>query len=312
MLNVFDQLLQNGDFVDVTLACEGVSIKAHKMVLSACSPYFQNLFKDNPCQHPIVILKDMRYTELRSIVDFMYKGEINVSQDQLTTLLKTAETLKVKGLAEVSSGSVPNSQGEALGVSPEDPSTIPQQSIESPLQQVQPPPQQQQQQQQQLQQQQSLPQDGRTSPPSKRKRHRPARRPSNGEEQIANEVPRDVDSVPLPKSEPIDLLAEPPVELLMSADGHYKMESSVLEHDRSRESVDRESGLSSGSVGMMSGGSPQPSTSRTPSSTQVCRAANLSQERPGHSNDEGTPRPPSDDDSAAAALWTRDVVHKRG
>ncbi|XP_077516190.1 uncharacterized protein LOC144126116 isoform X5 [Amblyomma americanum] len=101
MLAVFEQLLSNEALVDVTLACEGLSLKAHRMVLSACSPFFQALFVENPCKHPIVILKDMRYMDLKAIVEFMYRGEVNVSQDQLTALLKTAETLKVKGLAEV-------------------------------------------------------------------------------------------------------------------------------------------------------------------------------------------------------------------
>jgi len=87
--------------VDVTLACEGASIKAHKMVLAACSPYFQNLFLSNPCKHPIVILKDVKFADLKSIIDFIYRGEVNVPQDQLNALLKTAETLKIKGLAEV-------------------------------------------------------------------------------------------------------------------------------------------------------------------------------------------------------------------
>ncbi|GIY09146.1 protein bric-a-brac 2 [Caerostris darwini] len=101
MLQVFDNLLSTEALVDVTLACEGFSLKAHKMVLSACSPFFQSLFLDNPCKHPIVIMKDMRYTDLKAIIDFMYRGEVNVSHDQLSALLKTAETLKVKGLAEV-------------------------------------------------------------------------------------------------------------------------------------------------------------------------------------------------------------------
>uniref|UniRef100_T1JEJ6 BTB domain-containing protein n=1 Tax=Strigamia maritima TaxID=126957 RepID=T1JEJ6_STRMM len=103
MLSVFDQLLQSEALVDVTLACEGLSFRAHKVVLSACSPYFQSLFMENPCKHPIVILKDIKYSDLRALVDFMYKGEVNVTQEQLSALLKTAETLKVKGLAEMTS-----------------------------------------------------------------------------------------------------------------------------------------------------------------------------------------------------------------
>ncbi|XP_063238106.1 protein bric-a-brac 1-like isoform X2 [Bacillus rossius redtenbacheri] len=101
LTNVFDQLLQSESFVDVTLACDGHSVKAHKMVLSACSPYFQALFFDNPCQHPIVILKDIKWPELKAVVEFMYKGEINVSQEQIGPLLKVAESLKIRGLADV-------------------------------------------------------------------------------------------------------------------------------------------------------------------------------------------------------------------
>lgn len=41
LLSVFDQLLHDEAFVDVTLAVEGQFLRAHKMVLSACSPYFQ-------------------------------------------------------------------------------------------------------------------------------------------------------------------------------------------------------------------------------------------------------------------------------
>jgi BTB/POZ domain len=103
---VFDQLLQTESFCDVTLACDKASIKAHKMVLSACSPYFQALFFDNPCQHPIIIMKDVKWHELKAIVEFMYKGEINVGQDQIGGLLKLAEMLKIRGLADV------NGEGE--------------------------------------------------------------------------------------------------------------------------------------------------------------------------------------------------------
>lgn len=101
LTNVFDQLLQSESFVDVTLACDGHSVKAHKMVLSACSPYFQSLFFENPCQHPIVIMRDIKWPELKAVVEFMYKGEINVSQEQIGPLLKVAESLKIRGLADV-------------------------------------------------------------------------------------------------------------------------------------------------------------------------------------------------------------------
>lgn len=103
LLSALDQLLFSESFTDVTLACEGFSLKAHKAVLSACSPFFQNLFAENQCQHPIVILKDFKFNELRAIVDFMYHGEVNVSREQLSSLLKAAEALQVKGLTDLTS-----------------------------------------------------------------------------------------------------------------------------------------------------------------------------------------------------------------
>lgn len=101
LLSVFDQLLHDESFVDVTLAVEGKLLKAHKMVLSACSPYFQTLFVNHPDKHPIVILKDVPYNDMRSLLDFMYRGEVSVDQDRLTAFLRVAESLRIKGLTEV-------------------------------------------------------------------------------------------------------------------------------------------------------------------------------------------------------------------
>lgn len=75
------------------------------MVLAACSPYFQNLFTDLPCKHPVVVLKDVRYSDIKAILEYMYRGEVNVGQNQLADLLRVAEALKVKGLVEEKRGS---------------------------------------------------------------------------------------------------------------------------------------------------------------------------------------------------------------
>lgn len=121
LLSVFDQLLHDESFVDVTLAVEGQLLRAHKMVLSACSPYFQALFVNHPDKHPIVILKDVPYSDMKSLLDFMYRGEVSVDQDRLTAFLRVAESLRIKGLTEVNeekydsittgnAGNVPNLQ----------------------------------------------------------------------------------------------------------------------------------------------------------------------------------------------------------
>lgn len=101
LLSVFDQLLHAETFTDVTLAVEGQLLKAHKMVLSACSPYFQALFVNHQEKHPIVILKDVPYSDMKSLLDFMYRGEVSVDQERLTAFLRVAESLRIKGLTEV-------------------------------------------------------------------------------------------------------------------------------------------------------------------------------------------------------------------
>ena len=50
------------------------------MVLSACSPYFEQLFLEHLEPNPIVIMRETSYNDLSIIVEFMYKGEINVCQ----------------------------------------------------------------------------------------------------------------------------------------------------------------------------------------------------------------------------------------
>lgn len=59
-------------------------------------------------KHPIFILKDVKYQELRAMMDYMYRGEVNISQDQLTALLKAAESLQIKGLSDNRSGTGPS------------------------------------------------------------------------------------------------------------------------------------------------------------------------------------------------------------
>ncbi|XP_063706735.1 zinc finger and BTB domain-containing protein 44-like isoform X3 [Culicoides brevitarsis] len=96
----FENLRNDGEFTDVTLCCEGKKIKAHKVILSACSTYFCEVFKENPHPHPVIIFKNVKYAELVSIIQFMYHGEVSVIQDLLPTFLQTAELLQVRGLTD--------------------------------------------------------------------------------------------------------------------------------------------------------------------------------------------------------------------
>ncbi|XP_047988077.1 zinc finger and BTB domain-containing protein 17-like isoform X4 [Leguminivora glycinivorella] len=98
----FEALRDDEDFVDVTLACEGHRLEAHKVVLSACSPYFKELFKNNPCPHPIIFMRDCEVSHVRALLQFMYAGQVNIAQAQLTAFLRTADALQIRGLTDCS------------------------------------------------------------------------------------------------------------------------------------------------------------------------------------------------------------------
>jgi hypothetical protein len=96
----FRELRDDKDFLDVTLACDDEQIQAHKMILGACSPFFRNILRRNPHQHPLLYLKGVKYNDLQSVLNFMYHGEVSVAREDLNSFLSVAEDLRVKGLTQ--------------------------------------------------------------------------------------------------------------------------------------------------------------------------------------------------------------------
>ena len=95
----FSQLRTDRDLTDVTLACEdGSQVEAHKVVLAASSPLFMNLLRKNKHKHPLIYMRGLKSNDMMSILDFLYLGEANISQESLDSFLALAEELQLKGL----------------------------------------------------------------------------------------------------------------------------------------------------------------------------------------------------------------------
>merc|ERR1719328_223783 len=109
----FRELREEKDFFDVTLACDDSQVSAHKVILSACSPFFRNILRRNPHQHPLLYLKNVKFSDLQSVLNFMYQGEVNVAQEELNSFLAVAEDLRVKGLTQNNSGTSSSSTDHA-------------------------------------------------------------------------------------------------------------------------------------------------------------------------------------------------------
>jgi len=122
----FRELREDKDFFDVTLACDDEQIQAHKVILSACSPFFRTILRRNPHAHPLLYLKGVKFTDLQSVLNFMYHGEVNVAQEELNSFLAIAEELRVKGLTQNNgSSNSQNQQSAASKPSPQLPKSLP-------------------------------------------------------------------------------------------------------------------------------------------------------------------------------------------
>jgi len=110
----FKELRNDKLLFDMTLSCGDTQIEAHRVVLSACSNFFKDIIRKNPHSHPLLYLRGVKVTHLISLMDFMYNGEVNMSQSDLSEFLAMAGDLQVKGLTPTES----NKSEDELGAAP--------------------------------------------------------------------------------------------------------------------------------------------------------------------------------------------------
>ena len=97
--SAFENLREDKDFKDVTLVCgDGQQVEAHKVILASSSPFFQKLLGRNKHHHPLLYMRGMKFDTLLAVLDFLYRGEANVVQEDLDSFLVIAEELQLRGL----------------------------------------------------------------------------------------------------------------------------------------------------------------------------------------------------------------------
>ncbi|XP_058791067.1 uncharacterized protein LOC131664187 isoform X2 [Phymastichus coffea] len=94
----FSGLLARQTLVDITLICEEQKLRVHKLVLASCSLYFEEMLAEDLGPEPIVFLRDLDFSILKAMIEFMYCGETTVSHIHLPSLLTAARLFKVKEL----------------------------------------------------------------------------------------------------------------------------------------------------------------------------------------------------------------------
>ncbi|XP_059051422.1 uncharacterized protein LOC131846194 [Achroia grisella] len=99
--NGLSALQQNGDFVDMTLAADGHFVKVHQVIMALASPFIKDILSSMTCTHPVIFLNKISYTTLRSILEYIYTGEVLVPCDHLSELIQAGRELHIKGLEDM-------------------------------------------------------------------------------------------------------------------------------------------------------------------------------------------------------------------
>ena len=95
----FGNFRDDENFNDVSLVCkDGQQVEAHKVILAASSPFFLKLLGRNKHPHPLIFMRGVKFDDLLAILDFLYRGEANVLQENLDSFLAIAEDLQLRGL----------------------------------------------------------------------------------------------------------------------------------------------------------------------------------------------------------------------
>ncbi|BFZ14222.1 hypothetical protein BsWGS_17260 [Bradybaena similaris] len=97
LLTGFSQLYKNKQFVDVTLRVEGTDFPCHKNVLAASSPYFLVMFSTNMAESQLncITLQDMEARTLELVLDYIYTGQVNLTEDTVQNLLSAANLFQL-------------------------------------------------------------------------------------------------------------------------------------------------------------------------------------------------------------------------
>ena len=87
------------DYCDVTLICDSKQTFAPKLILSSYSPVFKTLLKNSINQHKVIFLSGIEYGDLKTMLDFIYQGQVNIAEKNLESFLKVAEDFMLRGLS---------------------------------------------------------------------------------------------------------------------------------------------------------------------------------------------------------------------
>ena len=93
-------MLKTTEYSDVTIICDDFHFKAHKSILSACSPELDKIIKQTSEKDPVIYLRGVHPKEIEALIEFMYLGRTRINEKDLPELLNVARDLKIRGIGD--------------------------------------------------------------------------------------------------------------------------------------------------------------------------------------------------------------------
>ena len=101
LTDMLHKLMVSKELTDITLVCDDKKqFKAHKIVLSACSPVFKDIINGLPQNSSVIYLRGIEHQEIESILEFMYLGVATFYQDRMSEFLNVAKNLEIKEISK--------------------------------------------------------------------------------------------------------------------------------------------------------------------------------------------------------------------
>ena len=96
----YNELLESQEMSDITLACDGYEVGAHKTIISASSQFFREVIRKSKHVNPYIYLKGVSKETLETMIKFIYVGEATARTDNLENLVEAGNELKIFGIME--------------------------------------------------------------------------------------------------------------------------------------------------------------------------------------------------------------------
>lgn len=102
MVEILESLVKVEGYVDCTIHVDNhVQFKAHRVVLASASPYIQMILQDAPKDHCSLILPGVKEDEMKTLIQYIYEGEVYIPEKDIPKIMKLAKMLELKGLFDI-------------------------------------------------------------------------------------------------------------------------------------------------------------------------------------------------------------------